>query len=513
MAVPFYLRYLTLVDEIERSFPVSRWKCGDLEVWPLARSDLYLDMYWLDAGIVPADERPILLRAAGRAAMPLRNLWKSRHDAAHRLTRATPAHAIFLGDGVSLDRVDGEWRDRFCEPVIAALEKHGHDTFLLQDGYLSRLPWYRPTFSANVIESRGFLRALITPRPVELPGLDEVLDFLARNAVAAPSLSRSSLERRARTVAATATAFERVLRIVRPTLAFVVAYHVGLGPAFLLACRRQGILSIDLQRAPQEGSLHAYRWPSLPANGYATLPAIFWSWTKDDTARVNDWSARLALPWHGAIHGGHTQLVPFLDDQHPMTRLWDARFASIGAGARFEREILVALQPIHGHREVWDALCSQIEASPDSWRWWVRRHPASHPGQDVESARLLAMRRPNVLIEEASTLPLPALLRHMSALLSLASGAAMEASMFGRPAFFLIDAARQSFADLIERGLATVIDVRSVNDEVSRLVGQPPRPRASRQPDLDEVLLQLEERAHTYRLACSTARSGPPATA
>jgi hypothetical protein len=506
MALSFHLRYQTLIDEIERRFPVSSWKCGDLEVWPLARGDLYLDMYWIDAGSASPAERPILLRAAGRAAMPLRNLWKSRHDAAHRLTRPAPAHAIFLGDGVTLDRVDGEWRDRFCEPLIAAFEKRGQDTFLMQSGYLSRLPWYRPTFPANVIESRGFLRGLTARGRVELPEHDDVLDFLTRNAVAAPSLSRSSLERRARTVAATATAFERVLRIVRPTLAFVVAYHAGLGPAFLLACRRQGILSIDLQRSPQEGTLHAYRWPSLPANGYTTLPAIFWSWTRDDAARVNDWSAGLAVPWHCAIHGGHTQLAPFLDDQHPTTRLWDARFAAIGDGAAFEREILIALQPIHGHRDVWDVLCSQIEASPDSWRWWIRRHPASHPGQDVESARLLAMRRPNVLTEEASNLPLPALLRHMSALVSLASGAAMEASMFGTPAFFLSDAARQTFADLTERGLASVIDVRTVNDAVARLARSPSLPRPSDQPQVDEVLLELERRAQAYRLACSTAR-------
>jgi hypothetical protein len=505
MAVSSYLRYLKLVDDIERSFPVSGWKCGDLKVWPLARGDLYLDMYWMDVGSAPPAERPLLLRAAGRAAMPLRNRWKARRDSARRLTRPTPAHAIFLGDGVSLDRVDGAWTDRYCEPVIATLEERGHDTFLMQSGYLTRLPWYRPTFRANVIESRGFLQALITRLPVELPGHDAVLDFLARNAVPAPSLSRRRLEHRARTVATTASAFERVLKIVGPTLAFVVGYHAGLGPAFLLACRRQCILSIDLQRSPQQGNLHAYRWPSLPTNGYATLPAVFWSWTKDDAARVDDWSARLAVPWHSAIHGGHTQLAPFLDDQHPMTRMWDGRFASIGAGAVFEREILVALQPIHGQREVWDTLCSQIEAAPDSWRWWIRRHPAAHPGQDIESARLLAMRRPNVLMEEASTLPLPALMRHMSALVSLASGAAMEASMLGRPAIFLIDAARQTFADLIERGLATVIDVHTVNDAVSRLAGKPPRPRPDLQPHINEVLVQLEQRAHTYRLACATA--------
>lgn len=502
MAMSFYPRYLTLIDEIERNFPVSSWRSGDLEIWPLARMNLYLDMYWAESGSAPPKGRPLPLRIAGRIAMPLRNLWKSRHDLRSHVMRPTPARAIFLGDGVSLDRVEGRWKDRFGEPLFAALEARGHNTFLMQDGYLSRLPWYRPTFAANVVQSRGFLRALVTRLRLELPGHDDVLDFVSRNAVDASSLSRSRLEHRANDVAATAAAFEQVLSMVKPTVAFVVTYFAGLGPAFLLACRRQGILSVDLQRSPHGSAPHAYRWAALPERGYATLPAVFWSWTTEDATRINEWATKTAAPWHRAIHGGHTQLAPYLDDQYPMTRTWDSRFSSIGEGAKFEREILVTLQPIHGHRATWDALCSQIQASPRSWRWWIRRHPASRPDQDAESVALFALSRPNVVIAEASTLPLPVLLRHMSTVVSLASGAAVEASMFGIPVFFLIDAARHPFADLITRRLATIIDVNTINEEIARLHPKPVRAAHAAQPDIGKTLLQLEEHAANYRRAC-----------
>jgi hypothetical protein len=89
----------------------------------------------------------------------------------------------------------------------------------------------------------------------------------------------------------------------------------------------------------------------------------------------------------------------------------------------------------------------------------------------------------------------------MSAVLSLASGAAVEASMFGIPAFFLIDAARHSFADLIAHGLATIIDVGTVNEEVARVDPRPARPLQNGQPDIGKTLLQLEERAAAYRCA------------
>ena len=296
-----------------------------------------------------------------------------------------------------------------------------------------------------------------------------------------------------------------MLSKVKPTLAFVVTYHARLGPAFVLACRRQGVLSVALQRTPHESAPQAYRWVALPPRGYATLPAVFWNWTRDDNAGLEDWASKLAEPWHSAIHGGHTQLAPYLDDQNPETRTWDARFASIGEGASFEREILVALQPIHGHRAVWDALCAQVEASPASWRWWLRRHPASRPDQDAEFARLLALRRPNVNGTEASTFPLPLLLRHMSAVLSLGSGAAVEGSMFGVPALFLIEAARHTFADLVSRGAADIIDVGSVNDTIARIHRTPRRTPQDIPPAIDETLLQLEERARNYRHACAGA--------
>jgi hypothetical protein len=498
MTVTFYPRFLSLLDEIERRFPVAEWRGGDLEIWPLARMDLYHDMYWADAGVDAPAERSLPLRIAGRMATPLRNLWSSRYDLANYVARPAPAYAVFLGDGVSLDRVDGRWRDRFGEPLIAALEARGQRTFLMQTGHLGRLPWHRPTFAANLIESRGFLRALRSRLTLDLPEFDRVLEFLARSGVAAPSLRHETLGRRANLVAATAVEFQRLLQLVEPRLAFVVTYHTRLAPAFLLACRRLGILSVDVQRAPHESAPHAYRWAGLPERGYATLPAVFWSWTKHDATRIDEWSGGLAAPWHCAIHGGHSQLASFLDDQDPVTRAWDQRFAAIDRGATFEREILVTLQPLHGFRAVWDALCAQVEASPPSWRWWIRRHPASRPDQDAESAGLLALRLPNVKVAEASALPLPVLMRHANVLVSLASGAAVEASMFGVPALFLIDAARHAFPELIGRGAAAVVEAAALNDAIVRIHTATPRTLPESQVPVEAGLRKIEALARAY---------------
>jgi hypothetical protein len=506
-AVVFHGRYLALAEQIERRFPVSQWRAADLEIWPLARMDLYLDLYRASVGITPPPARAFSTRILEHLATPLLNAWRSRGDLHHWIARPRAAHAIFLGDGVSLDRTDGSWRDRFGEPLMAALQQRGRETFLMQAGDLSRLPWHRPTYAANLMLARGArLRGSIQVQ-ADLPQRAQVARFLSREGVVAPCMAPDALLSRARTILATAAAFEQLLRVVRPTLAFVVTYYAELGPAFLLACRRQGVLSIDLQHCPQEGAHKAYTWWALPSSGYAVLPAVFWHWKPADAALTQAWTSRLELPWHRGLHGGHVQLTPFLDDADPTTRALDRQFQTLAGGVRFEREILVALQPVNGYRHQWDALARQIEASPARWRWWIRRHPASRDYQDEEYRSLVNLRRPNVIVDACSSLPLPALLRHMHALVSRYSGASAEAEDFGVPAIFLSDEARGQFSSLIARGAASIVDVTQLLDYIPRMPGAVRRPAAVTAPRLSDTLSLLEAVAPDYRQQCHDNRA------
>jgi hypothetical protein len=502
----FHRLYLALVEQIEQRFPVQRWQIGDLNIWPLARMELYLDMYWAQSGSARPIAHPFPFRRLARVLRPLRNMWRSRGDLEHFVIRPKRAHAIFLGDGVSLDSINGEWRDRFGEPIIDALEKRGLNTFLMQSGGLNRLPWHRPTFAANIVAGQGYQPDFCETAPLDLPDHYGVVEFLVSEGVHAPSLGVAEIRRNASIVSATAVEFEHVLRIVRPALAFVVTYYAGLGPAFLLACRRQGILSVDLQHCPQEGAHKAYGWSAPPATGYTSLPAVFWNWSESDAAAIRRWAGTLELPWHRSLFGGHTQLAAFLDDSDPAVQAWDERFRGLAGGSEFKREILVALQPISGGRAIWDALAAQVEAAPVHWRWWIRRHPAATPQQDSEYQRLISLRRPNVLVQEASSMPLPALLRHMNVIVSMASGSAVEAAAFGVPALFLSEEARAQFGRLIERGAASVADVRKLNDAIERIGARCARPAVAAPPKLDDTLLHLEDLAREYaQLRAGTA--------
>ena len=95
-------------------------------------------------------------------------------------------------------------------------------------------------------------------------------------------------------------------------------------------------------------------------------------------------------------------------------------------------------------------------------------------------------------------MPLPALLRRMSALISLASGASAEAEVFGVPSFFLTDAARSPFEGLLERGGAQVVDPSTLNAHIAGLPTVPLRRPSVRSPALCETLSRLEALARDY---------------
>lgn len=491
--------YRELVDAIERECRVAEWRAGDVDLWPLASQDLFGDIFRQAGGESAAPPAHFAVRAAGTLATPLLNLWKSRRDPAHRLLSPYRADAVLLGDGVSLDRVDGAWRDRFAEPIAAALELQGRSCFMMQSGNLARLPWARPTYAANLVAARAAVAAALSKDSVfHLADHSAVVRLVERAGIAAPSLALERLARRARLVAAQAAAFDRIFRQVRPSIAFVVTYYAGLGHAFALACRRRGLLCVDLQHCPHDGSHRGYRWSTMPPQGYSTLPGLFWTWTDADAADIRRWSDRRSKRWHDAIGGGHPQIAALCSGEGE--RLWQVALGLTG-DRRYEREILVALQPIGGKTHIWDALAKIIHSAPAGWRWWIRRHPASSVEQDRVYGRLLSLDRSNVVIGEAAQIALPALLGHMNALVSLASGAAAEAAMFGIPALFLDREACDAFPLLIARGEAEVVEVGALISAIATMTDQASRHRPTL-TSIEDILRRIERLAKDYARLC-----------
>jgi len=155
---PVSQKFLALVEEVERTFPVAEWHVGDVPVWPLARATLCTDLYQLGIGkpeytYTHAAPRGGLAARIGRAvadaATALTNIWRHRSDLRHLVLAPHRANALFVGDGMSLACVNGVWRDRFCDPPIERLDADGASTLLVRRGNARHVPTNRPALAAN----------------------------------------------------------------------------------------------------------------------------------------------------------------------------------------------------------------------------------------------------------------------------------------------------------------------------------------------------------------------------
>jgi len=503
--------YFQITNEIERRFPVGAWRVGDIPVWPAFRLVLEDAAYGVAPPAAPVGRAILgrLLKPVSRslsyAATPLANLWQSRSDIGNVRLRLHSSDVLFLGNGGTADNIEGVLHDRFCEPLIASYEETGTTTFLMEHGAV-RTPWSRPVYNANTIDrwARLSVRASGAATRIKalLPGHAEVLETLRNNGIHSANFSEEALRFRGALITAMSRTFGRVLGRLKPRAAFAVCYYSDIGYALMHACRAQGVLSVDIQHGGQGGQHKAYnRFATMPDEGYSVLPAIFWNWTLEETEAINVWASKLPHRWHQAVHGGHPQHAPWFDNSNSRTQAFDHRINAIKASRPGKRDILVALQDMEVHRPYWDVLAEFIETDSES-RWWIRRHPSPYWNNGRSTARVLAIKRPNVILDEATNFPLPALLRHMNGAISVTSGAVVEGSWFGVKGAFLNEDARAIHPGLFSSGKAEVLKTGSeIEAFLSRSVSGGRGEHAL--PDISKTLASLDEYASDYRALCA----------
>ncbi|HEY8948823.1 MAG TPA: hypothetical protein VIM56_08050 [Rhizomicrobium sp.] len=502
--------FFALSSEIERRFPVTQWQIGGVQVWPILRTFLprLFDRDLRDAIIAQRMTVGRIMERGGRALKfanrPLANIWDAGGDYRKMIRRPHKAELMFLGTGATFDNLGGHLFDRFCEPLIAAGEGMGKSTLLMEDGDVS-VPQARPVYWANAIDGRSRLIASLSGLsqnlPSNLPGHADMIDLLRKGGFPIAPFTERMARYHAMLTLVMGDRLGRVLDRVGPRMVFIVRYYCALGYALARECRRRGILSVELQHGAQNGRHEAYNgWSALPERGYEILPAVFWNWTAEDARGINTWAAGLDLPWHQGLFAGHPQLAPWLDDSNPRTRDFDRKIARQFNKSEGDLDILIALQDFPPYEPIWRTLAGFIEKAPRNWRWWIRRHPSPLYNKGIGIRALLELRQPNVITEEATSFPLPALLRHMDCVLACTSGVVMEAAAFGVKTIFLTGDARGLYANMLVQGGAEIAtDISTLEGRLALFRAGKKARMMSAQPSIPESLQKLDAIALEYK--------------
>ncbi len=445
---------LDVLTDIENRYPVIEWTVANIPVWPLLRLRWFFRQwhrFYTSSG--PAASAVSMHRAGEMLTGPLRAF---ASGARYRGERRPRSDVVFLSDGVSFARLGEHSVERFCEPLIqVAADLHKTAEFWVPSHAYERTYLTAPRFvqwridAANV---QGALRGRLSPPSVNLPGHSEVVEWLTRQGWSADELRLPQIISLGSRLRVIANAYKSMLRRVRPSVGFIVSYYGLEGMAFVLACRESGVLSVDLQHGVQ-GELHpAYgSWPQPSKQAFSLLPDRFWVWSDWEADVISRWSRTTS---HAPVVGGNPWNVVW-NGSYSLPGIEDAlkRAEAMKARARNAPVILVTLQYGFVPSEQLEPLLRLIALTGEEFVYWVRLHPCMLERREEIRSMLCSASR-SVELDDATDVPLPALLPHANVHLTHSSSVVIEAAQFGVPSVITTKFGEELFAPLYEARVA-----------------------------------------------------------
>lgn len=327
---------------------------------------------------------------------------------------------------------------------------------------------------------------------IEQERFAEFKAFCSLRCPASPPPSMEALQKEIDYLRLVAEYFKSILLKTGASLGMLVTYYCTEGMAFNLACREIGIPSVDIQHGVQGGLHPAYgRWHNVPKDGYTMLPDYFWCWSEDEVEAIQEWSARISSR-HQAFVGGNLASNMFAQEDNDFVMYFDPPIASIKQQHRKAVHVLVTLQGLGLSEVVRQAI---TRSSTESF-WWVRLHPAMMAERETIREILQKTGNANVNLDDASDLPLYALLRHIDVHLTEWSSTVIEADSFGVPSVICHDEGARLYAEYVASGSAvTAYTCRDLLAAVDAMMTRKRQLRRRKQPvftatDLENFMVQ-----------------------
>lgn len=418
---------LDALQDYEASHAVENYMVDGWHVWPFLKMALRL-------GWLPREARPswrsrlqYLFKATwpGRVALGLSRLpGRLRRSAESRAPAAAgPVDALLLTLAERRVSREGKSYEIYTDPFVAALTDLGLSCRVWEQGCAGVAQHFPSTRVDLALNREAGQRGLFSPVPgaphwfAEMQGL--LLTCVGRTVPWHELywLLESCLQR--------SRVFEGWLRRLAPRVLFVVCWYDPIVMAAVMAARRCGIRTVEIQHGLQ-GRRHAgySGWLRSPAGGYEVLPDVFWCWGNDAAAELRQFNPGFPAELR-VLAGGNLWLNEW-KKQLPQRR--QARQAA-GAG----RRLLVTLQ-----REVPPLLLDLLKGSPAMWTWVIRFHPSRQPAErQADQALLLATGHPGIVFDDGQLLY--AQLLECDCHLTEASSVALEAMFFEVPTLILAD--------------------------------------------------------------------------
>jgi hypothetical protein len=449
---------ISLANDAEHRLPVAQWRRHGVQIWPIIRSRLIWAAFNQAQGNMPL--RSEMRDRAGRRVQDV--LRSARVDVggfASRATLRSRADAVIVTDGIATMNIGKVKYDVLADPLREFIAETGAVAHTWYTTYACLEPRHTPGALLQWRLDLAQAASLgLTRRDDGGPSWQRYDEFLAAVRVAGlqdASLAADRMSQLAARIAIMAGRFERWLRATSPRVVFVNCYYSLEGAALMLACRRSGIVSIDVQHGVQ-GLLHvAYgSWCNVPPDGYDLLPDRFWCWSEREVDAIRAWAAQTTR--HFGFVGGNLWLEKWSDEAAPFVR---SAHETVRTMLRPDTHVvLVTLQWGIADRTFLLPLLRLIRDAGGRFSWWLRLHPVMRGRRDEVRALLDEHGLEHVLLDQPTELPLPALLQQADIHLTHSSSAVLEAASLGVGSIITGGSGAVTSADLVASGMVTLMD-------------------------------------------------------
>ena len=168
--------------------------------------------------------------------------------------------------------------------------------------------------------------------------------------------------------------FEKMFKAIGAKAVFFVCYYYMMPMAIINACKKLGIVSVDIQHGKQ-GKYHGMYsyWTNIPSGGYELLPNYFWCWGRESKNNIEK-SRQNSVDNHWSIVGGNRWLATWLEGKSDIFENNIAQnFNEILSDKR--KKILVSLQLFNETIPLPEHVIETMRHSPSNWLWLLRLHP------------------------------------------------------------------------------------------------------------------------------------------
>lgn len=465
---------MNLINELEERFPVDRWVIDTVHVWPLIRFHLYFSFF--DSHFY--GKKTVWPPSLGTSSMAgtirsldfvkivfriLRSIWRfgcaQVTDSQKSLCANKRFDVLLLNYNTYMTLVNGSWYSRLCDPFVGHLSERGMSCLMLTAGYEYSIPRFTKSMFIQpyliIYRIMGMLNR--NSKYERLGQLIELENHVRGSGLFPESFSLiKPVRRRIKQIRAIEKYFKRLLMKTKPRAVFVTSCYSTESMALILACYQMGIPSVDIQHGSQ-GDFHiAYaRWNRLPEKGYELLPTIFWCWSEFEASTIKRWS-KCNASVHQPVVGGNLFLQRWaVSDDDVVVRTYDEIMSGLKRNTKNGIHILYSLNGCtKNDLGTMVEIIKGVNNSGLRSYFWVRLHPVTID-QKPEVRRILNENGINNFeLDNATGLPLYAILRHMDIHITECSSVVIEAESFHVPSIVVRELGTANFPAQVSSGWA-----------------------------------------------------------